>query len=134
MHNINVSFNKELITFKQGEAKLISQNILSIHHNGKNEEILADYIILATGSRPRKLPHIAIDEEIILTSDGIDRLKEFPKNMVILGAGVIGCEFATIFSNFGETKVPLIDKGDRILPFEDMDVVKYSPFLGHQPR
>ena len=44
--------------------------------------------------------------------------------MVILGAGVIGCEYATIFSNFGQTKVHLIDKGDRILPFEDEDVVK----------
>jgi dihydrolipoamide dehydrogenase len=44
--------------------------------------------------------------------------------MVILGAGVIGCEFATIFSNFGQTKVHLIDKGDRILPFEDEDIVK----------
>ena len=43
---------------------------------------------------------------------------------MIVGAGVIGCEFATIFSNFGQTKVHLIDKGDRILPFEDADVVK----------
>ena len=44
--------------------------------------------------------------------------------MVIVGAGVIGCEFATIFSNFGQTKVHMIDKGDRILPFEDEDIVK----------
>ena len=47
-----------------------------------------------------------------------------PSSMVILGAGVIGCEFATIFSHFGQTKVNLIDKGDRILPFEDEDVVR----------
>ncbi|MFT7033832.1 MAG: dihydrolipoamide dehydrogenase [Cyclobacteriaceae bacterium] len=123
MHNINVSDNNDLFTYKQGEAKLLSQNIVSISNNGENEEIQADYIILATGSRPRKLAHIPIDEEHILTSDGIDGLKEFPKSMVILGAGVIGCEFATIFSNFGQTKVHLIDKGERILPFEDEDVV-----------
>ena len=123
MYNINVSGNNDLFTYQQGLAKLISQNIVSIDHNGEREEIYADHIILATGSRPRKLPHIPIDEEHILTSDGIDGLKEFPKSMVILGAGVIGCEFATIFSNFGQTKVHLIDKGERILPFEDEDVV-----------
>ena len=49
-------------------------------------------------------------------------MEEFPKSLVILGAGVIGCEFATMLSNFGKTKVYLIDKADRILPFEDEDI------------
>ncbi|MBY0436019.1 MAG: NAD(P)/FAD-dependent oxidoreductase, partial [Cyclobacteriaceae bacterium] len=51
-------------------------------------------------------------------------MTDFPESMVIVGAGVIGCEYATIFSGFGKTKVHLIDKGDRILPFEDEDVVR----------
>ena len=84
----------------------------------------ADNIIVATGSRPRLLPELPIDEEHVFTSDGLDKLDHFPKSIVIVGAGVIGCEFATIFSNFGKTKVHLIDKGDRILPFEDEDIVK----------
>ena len=54
-----------------------------------------------------------------MTSDGISSLEEFPESLVIIGAGVIGCEFATIFSNFRKTKVHLISKDDRILPFED---------------
>jgi dihydrolipoamide dehydrogenase len=78
--------------------------------------------MLATGSRPRKLPNIPIDEKTIVTSDGIESFEEFPKSLVILGAWVIGCEYATIFSNFGKTKVYLIDKADRILPFEDEDL------------
>lgn len=86
--------------------------------------IQSDYIILATGSKPRKLPSWPIDEKTVFTSDGLGNLKDFPKSIVIVGAGVIGCEFATIYSNFGQTKVHLIDKGDRILPFEDEDVVK----------
>jgi dihydrolipoamide dehydrogenase len=57
-----------------------------------------------------------------MTSDGVSSLPDFPKSIVILGAGVIGCEFATIFSNFGKTKVYLIDKEERILPFEDEDI------------
>ncbi len=124
MYNINVCMEAEYFHYKNGEAKVISQNIVSIKSNGDSEEIIADNIILATGSRPRKLPHIPVDEKTIITSDGIDKLTEFPKSMVILGAGVIGCEFATIFSNFGQTKVHIIDKGERILPFEDVDVVK----------
>ena len=59
-----------------------------------------------------------------MTSDGIHQIEGFPKSLVIVGAGVIGCEFATIFSNFGKTKVYLLDRAERILPFEDEDVAK----------
>ncbi len=113
----------DLFFYKHGRAKLTSKNEVLIEcKDGKNETIFANHIILATGSKPRKLPHIPIDEKIIVTSDGIHHWKELPKSMVVLGAGVIGCEYATIFSNFGETKVNVIDKADRILPFEDDDV------------
>ncbi len=113
-----------ILMFKKGNARLISKKEIEIISENKREVIQSDYTILATGSRPRKLTHIPIDEEIIITSDGIDSLEDFPESIVILGAGVIGCEFTTIFSGFGKTKVSLIDKGDRILPFEDEDVVK----------
>ena len=112
-----------LLSFKEGQAKLIDRNTVEIDINGSTERVTSNYIILATGSRPRKLDHIPIDEKIILTSDGIESMETFPESMVILGAGVIGCEFATIFSGFGKTKVHLIDKGDRILPVEDEDIV-----------
>ena len=112
------------MTFMKGEAFLKSPHLVEITSEKGTETIEAENIILATGSRPRKLDNIPIDENIIMTSDGISNLKEFPKSMVILGAGVIGCEFATIFSSMRCTKVNIIDKGDRILPFEDEDVVK----------
>lgn len=114
----------DLLTFVRGEAKLTSPTTVEISSDGKTELVHADNIILATGSRPRKLPNLPIDENIVVTSDGIHNWTEWPKSMVIVGAGVIGCEFATIFSNFGNTQVNLIDKGDRILPFEDEDVVR----------
>jgi dihydrolipoamide dehydrogenase len=124
MHNINLHAGTDLFHYKKGIATVVEEHIVRIQPSeGAEYSIEADNIILATGSRPRKLDHIPIDEEIILTSDGIENLKEFPKSMVIVGAGVIGCEFATIFSNFGQTKVHMIDKGDHILPFEDKDVV-----------
>lgn len=89
---------------------------------GDEYTIQADNFVLATGSRPRELPSIAVDGKHIVTSDQLMRLDRFPRSLVILGAGVVGCEFATIFANFGQTKVYLIDRADRILPFEDDDV------------
>jgi len=119
-----VNKNGKILQFTRGNAKMTSPTTVEIESGNGTETIEADNIILATGSRPRILSHIPIDEKVIFTSDGISELDSFPESMVILGAGVIGCEFATIFSGFGKTKVNLIDKGDRILPFEDEDVVK----------
>ncbi len=124
MENINLGIGKDLFQYIRGTASVTGKNEVAITGNGHDQTIEADYIVLATGSVPRKLPHLPIDEEIVFTSDGLSNLTKFPKSIVIVGAGVIGCEFATIFSNFGHTKVHLIDKGDRILPFEDEDVVK----------
>ena len=124
MYNLNVSNGADLFSFMHGNARLIDKHTVEVNKTDGPVKIQAEYIILATGSRPRYLSHIPIDEKTVMTSDGIDKLDDFPRSMVILGAGVIGCEFATIFSHFGQTKVNLIDKGDRILPFEDEDVVR----------
>ncbi len=113
----------ENFDYIKGTGKLRTKNEISIvKSDGKEEVVYAEYIILATGSRPRKLSHIPVDEKHIVTSDGIEHFENFPKSIVIMGAGVIGCEWATIFSNFGYTKVNIIDKADRVLPFEDDDI------------
>lgn len=115
----------DLFTYLRGRGRLISKNEVEIICNeGGKEVVYGDNIILATGSRPRKLPNMDVNEKHILTSDGIEKIDDYPKSLVIVGAGVIGCEYATIFSNFGKTKVYLIDRADRILPFEDEDISK----------
>jgi len=109
--------------FVKAHASFISDHEISLLKSDGTEEIIfGENIIIATGSRPRKLSNIPIDEKNIMTSDGIHDIESFPKSLVILGAGVIGCEFATVFAGFGQTKVFLIDKAERILPFEDEDV------------
>ena len=113
---------KHLFKLERGKATLIDKHSIQIEGKKKTKIITAENIVLATGSKPRILPHIDIDEKTILSSDGITHLDDFPKSMVILGAGVIGCEFASIFANIGKTKVYIIDKQDRILPFEDEDI------------
>ncbi|HEY0654690.1 MAG TPA: NAD(P)/FAD-dependent oxidoreductase [Chryseosolibacter sp.] len=124
MRQMQDSRHAHLLTFKAGTARLMSKNEVEISNGAKRERVYAENIILATGSRPRYLPELPIDEKIVMTSDGIEQMENFPESLVIVGAGVIGCEYATIFSGFGQTKVHLIDKGDRILPFEDEDIVR----------
>ena len=124
---------KHLFKLERGKATLIDKHSVQIEGKKKTKIITAENIVLATGSKPRILPHIDIDEKTILSSDGITHLDDFPKSMVILGAGVIGCEFASIFANIGKTKVYIIDKQDRILPFEDEDISQLiSKNLSHK--
>lgn len=115
----------DLFSLEKGTAKIIDKTHVEITKES-GEKIIVEtvFILIATGSRPRYLSNIAIDEKIIVTSDGVKNFTELPKSMVVLGAGVIGCEFATIFSNYGQTKVFLIDKAERILPFEDEDIAQ----------
>ena len=114
----------KLLKHERGTGSFISANEVKIT-NGKKEKIIrGNKIVIASGSRPRKIKNYNVDEENILTSDAIDNISDYPKSLVIVGAGVIGCEYATIFSNFGKTKVYLIDRKDRILPFEDRDISK----------
>ena len=116
---------KDLFTYVRGHGKMITPNKVLVSKPGEEDTVLdTDYIILATGSRPNKLPNIPVDEKIVMTSDGIEEMDDYPKSLVVVGAGVIGCEYATIFSNFGKTKVYLIDRAESILPFEDDDITK----------
>ncbi len=124
MEQLQHSDYHDLLDFKVGHARLIGQHEVEIVTGAQREVVTTEYVVLATGSRPRYLPELPIDERIVMTSEGIEEMEDFPESMVIVGAGVIGCEYATIFSGFGRTKVHIIDKGDRILPFEDEDVVR----------
>lgn len=114
------------INLIHGSARFVDANHVHIEGGsaGSDRTISASDFVIATGSRPRLLDSIDVDGHTIMTSDHIGSLEEFPKSLVILGAGVVGCEFATIFANFGQTKVNLIDRAERILPFEDADVAR----------
>lgn len=113
---------KGSLTIQYGWAKFISPNSIEIKNESSKKKIHGKNFIIATGSSPREYKGIQIDEERIITSDNILNLKEFPERMLIIGSGIIGCEFATIFSNFGQTEVHLLDRANRVLPYEDDDV------------
>ncbi|PID31213.1 MAG: pyridine nucleotide-disulfide oxidoreductase [Candidatus Cloacimonadota bacterium] len=107
------------IVLKRGYARIEGANTVSINNK---ETVWGDNIIIATGSRPRPLPGYTIDQKKIIDSDGILSLKKFPERMLIIGSGIIGCEYATIFSNFQQTEVHLLDRSNKVIPYEDDDV------------
>jgi dihydrolipoamide dehydrogenase len=79
-----------------------------------------DRLIIATGSRPMDLPGLAVDGRYILSSNEALALRRLPESMLVVGAGVIGCEFAFIFSAMG-VKVSLVEGLDRVLPLPSVD-------------
>ncbi len=83
--------------------------------------LAADRVLIATGARPRQIPGLAFDREVILTSREAMVLSEVPKSLLIVGAGAIGVEFAYMYRVFG-AKVTLVEMLDHILPVEDDEV------------
>jgi len=110
------------VTLVRGTARFLDANTVAVDGDEGKRVLTGERFVVATGSRPRELPGTPVDGRLVLSSDHLMSLREFPSSLVIVGAGVVGCEFATIFANFGQTKVYLVDRADRILPFEDEDV------------
>lgn len=106
-----------------GEASFVDTKKLKIKNSSKTEEIEAENIIIATGSVASKLPISGADLEGILDSRAVLDLKELPKSMVIIGGGIIGMEFAFIFSNFG-VDVTVVEYLDQLLGGVDSDISK----------
>jgi dihydrolipoamide dehydrogenase len=110
---------KNKVTVYEGLGKLKDRNTVQI---GDSTTIQAKNILLATGSRVRELPFAKADGELIHNSDTVLSIKKIPKSMGIIGGGVIGCEFASLFSRFG-TEVHIIELFPQILPTEDDESV-----------
>lgn len=87
------------------------------------EQIKAKHFIIATGARPRELPNIEIDGEMVIDSEKAMQLEKQPKKMVIIGAGAIGVEFAYFYHTIG-TEVTIVELQDTLVPVEDKDVGK----------
>jgi len=102
------------ITYVEGHGKLVSKNQVEVNgvvYTGKN-------VVLATGSYPRTLPGLEIDGTQIVTSEEAMKFEYVPKSVIVLGGGVIGCEFASVWSSFG-ADVTIIEGLPRLVALED---------------
>ena len=106
------------IEFIIGDATVVNTHEISVQTSQRAENIVADRIIIATGSEPILPKIFDFGHPAVLTSDEALELKEVPKTLLILGAGVIGVEFATIFSALG-IQVTMVEMMEQILPTED---------------
>jgi dihydrolipoamide dehydrogenase len=117
-------FKKNKVTHLQGFGRLAGKGKVEVQGaDGAKTAYAAKHVIVATGSRPRDLPVLKIDEERIWSSTGALMQKKAPESLFIVGAGAIGMEFADVYASFG-TKVTIVEALDRLLPLEDGEVSK----------
>ena len=118
---VDFLFKKNKIKHKQGFAKFIDSNQIQILSENGDEIILADKIVIATGSVATSPESIVIDEKDVLSSTGALSLSSVPDHLIIVGAGYIGLELGSVWSRFG-AKVTVIEYQDRILPGMDKEI------------
>jgi len=104
------------ITMFKGFGKFISPKEIKVTGTD-NAIITADKIIIATGSEPRSIPAFPFDYQQVHDSTSLLEMKKLPKSMVIIGGGIIGCEFASLFTELG-VKITILEMLPRILPME----------------
>lgn len=112
---------KNKITVFEAQARLLSPTSVAVTgSDGREQELSARDVILATGSEPRSIPGMEIDGDRILTSDHIVELPEVPSSLIILGAGAVGVEFASLFHDLG-CQVSLVARR-WLIPLEDQEI------------
>ncbi|MFJ7930162.1 dihydrolipoyl dehydrogenase [Peribacillus sp. NPDC096448] len=121
VNGIRYLMSKNKIKVIQGRASILSNDRLLIENGNENEVIEASKIIISTGSEPIPLPFAPFDGDWIIHSGHAMSLPSIPDSLLIVGGGVIGCEFASIYSRMG-TKVTVIEMGEKLLPGEDDDI------------
>jgi len=118
---IRANLAKHGIELALGRGVVIGPHRVAIESGDERREVTGRFVMIATGSVPRNPPDIAISEPDIHDSDEILCLSSLPDKLVVLGAGVIGCEYACMFAALG-VKVVLVEARTQFLPFLDFEV------------
>jgi dihydrolipoamide dehydrogenase len=121
---LEVLLYKNQVAVHQGTARLAGPGRVAVTTGSEEEILLAKSMIIATGSLPKSLPGVAIDEERILSSSGALALPAVPRSLAIIGAGAVGVEFALLYRTLG-AEVTLIEALPHIVPLEDADIAAF---------
>ncbi|GGD21039.1 dihydrolipoyl dehydrogenase [Pontibacillus salipaludis] len=123
---------KGKIDVYEGFGRILGPSIFSpsagtisveMNNGDENQMLIPKNVLIATGSSPRTLPGLEVDEDYVMTSDEALSMKELPESIVIVGGGVIGIEWASMLTDFG-VEVTVLEYTERILPTEDKDISK----------
>jgi NAD(P) transhydrogenase len=112
-----------------GHGRFVDEHTVMVEDTNRGEQVSVrgEYMVIATGTKPARPAGVEFDEERVLDSDGILDVKSLPSSMVVVGAGVIGIEFASMFAALG-TKVTVVEKRDSMLDFCDPEIVEALRF------
>lgn len=106
----------------QGRGEIVSEHqVKAIAEDGSETILDTDYIVIATGSRPNRPTEFNFEDQYVYDSSGVLNLRKLPESLVVIGAGIIGCEYATIFANLG-VQVEIFDISDAIIGWADRDI------------
>jgi NAD(P) transhydrogenase len=106
-----------------GTARFVDPYTVAVTGDGEERRVTAERIIIATGTRPARPPEVEFDERTILDSDGLLLIEKIPSSVVVVGAGVIGMEYASMFAAIG-AKVTVVEKRARLLDFCDAQITE----------
>jgi NAD(P) transhydrogenase len=137
-HEIDVTrhqLQRNRITVASADAKFIDPHTICLTDvaGGSQRNVTADKVVIATGTHATRDKNIPFDGQCIFISDDVMTLKQLPRTLTVIGAGVIGIEYATIFSTLG-VRVTVVDKRDHLLPFVDREVTDSLAYHMHQNR
>lgn len=120
---LNMMLKKAKVHFIFGTASFKTDRIINVMTDSETVCIEADHILIATGSTVKSLPNVKIDGKYICSSKELLLNKEIPEKLLIVGGGVIGCEFASFYNVLG-TEVTIVEPMKELLPTEDIDTGK----------
>ncbi|HJZ64372.1 MAG TPA: dihydrolipoyl dehydrogenase [Candidatus Acidoferrum sp.] len=118
---IEFLFKKNKVEWVQGWGRYEGPGKVSVEKDGKKTTIEASNILMVSGSEAKSLPGIEPDHKTILTNRSILELPEIPKTLIVVGAGAVGVEFASIYNSFG-TQVTILEALPRVVPVEDEEI------------
>src|SRR3981189_3159547 len=118
---IEFLFKKNKVEWVQGWGRYEGPGKISVEKDGKKTAIEASNILMVSGSEAKSLPGIEPDHKTILTNRSIIELPEIPKTLIVVGAGAVGVEFASIYNSFG-SQVTILEALPRVVPVEDEEI------------
>jgi NAD(P) transhydrogenase len=115
-------FDRNQVDLYAGEAQFVDAHTVQVSREGQTVRVAADKILVACGTKPARPSYIPFDGRTIFDSDELLQLDQIPRSMIVIGAGVIGIEYAIMFATLG-VEVTVVDGRERLLDFCDREIV-----------
>ena len=126
---IRAQLQRNRVDLLSGAARFVDEHAVEVvgDRRGEHQTVTAAKIVVATGTRPARPPQVEFDDRRVVDSDGILAMEQIPASMVVVGAGVIGIEYASMFAALG-TRVTVVERRPQMLDFCDAEVIESLKF------